>query len=75
MREFSRALEFDFTEWTTQALFQKAVSAALRAERFLNPVQQNALVKTYLEQVNTTAVWNARLDQAVAQPELADRQE
>ena len=75
MREFSRDVEFDFTEWTARALFQKAVSAALRAERFLDPAQQNALVQTYLEQVNTTAQWSARLDQAVAQPKLANRAE
>jgi hypothetical protein len=73
LREFSRSVEFDFTEWTVQALFQKGVSAALRAEKFLSPAQQNSLIQTYLEQVYTSAVWNARLDQAVSQPNLVDR--
>ena len=73
LREFSRSVEFDFTEWTVQALFQKGVSAALRAEKFLSPTQQNSLIRTYLEQVYTSAVWNARLDQAVSQPNLVDR--
>jgi len=73
MREFSRPVEFDFTEWTAQALLQKALSAALRAEKFLSPVQQKALIKNYLAQVNTTIEWNARLDQVVAQPGLTDR--
>ncbi|MEL7645426.1 MAG: hypothetical protein AAGU04_04045 [Anaerolineaceae bacterium] len=75
MREFSRGVEFDFTEWTAQALFRKAVSAALRAERFMNSAQQNALVKTYLEQVDTTNTWNAHLDQVVSEPNLVNRQE
>ncbi|HOT52671.1 MAG TPA: hypothetical protein PLH68_01575, partial [Anaerolineaceae bacterium] len=73
LREFSRSVEFDFTEWTVQALFQKGVSAALRAEKFLSPAQQNSLIQTYLEQVYTSAVWNARLDQAVSQPNLVGR--
>ena len=75
MREFSRSLEFDFTEWTVQALFSKAASAALRAEKFLDRDKQNALVKTYLEQVDTTNTWNAHLDQVVSEPNLANRQE
>ncbi|HNW96169.1 MAG TPA: hypothetical protein PKW57_03635 [Anaerolineaceae bacterium] len=73
MREFSREVEFDFTEWTAQALFQKASFAALRAEKFLNADQQNLLLQTYLEQVGATAQWSAQLDQAVSQPKLANR--
>ena len=36
LRKYTRGVEFDFVEWEVSALFNKAVSAALKLERFLD---------------------------------------
>lgn len=74
MRRFSRDVEFDFTEWTVEALFQKAVSASLKTERFFSESQQAEIVGTYLEQVSLVSAISDDLDLAVAAPELEDRE-
>lgn len=48
LRKYTRGVEFDFVEWEVSALFNKAVSAALKLERFLDEEQQVAVTKTWL---------------------------
>jgi len=48
LRKYTRAVEFDFVEWEIGALFNKAVSASLKLERFLDNEQQVDVVYTWL---------------------------
>lgn len=48
LRKYTRSVEFDFVEWEIGALFNKAVSASLKLERFLDKEQQVEVVHTWL---------------------------
>jgi hypothetical protein len=48
LRKYTRAVEFDFVEWEIGALFNKAVSASLKLERFLDNEQQVEVVYAWL---------------------------
>ncbi len=74
MRKFSRAVEFDFSSWTVRALFQKAVSAALKAEKFLTTEQQGQVTNQYLAQLSHVQALQAELTAIVSSPHQADRQ-
>jgi hypothetical protein len=74
LRQYSRNVEFDFSAWTVQSLLEKGISAALKADKFLTFSQQNALADQYLQQVEHVDQLNASLDEAVAAPELEDRE-
>jgi hypothetical protein len=54
LRRYTRAVEFDFVEWEIGALFNKAVSAALKLERFLNDEQQVAVIQAWQEETEKT---------------------
>ncbi|MFZ3070393.1 MAG: hypothetical protein WA110_04640, partial [Anaerolineaceae bacterium] len=75
MRRFSRNVEFDFAEWTLDALFQEAVTASLKAERFFSDEQQHAVVSAYLDQVSSVTALNAQLDETVSAPSIINRDE
>ena len=49
LRKYTRGVEFDFVEWEFGALFNKAVSASLKLERFLDDEQQVEVVQTWLK--------------------------
>ena len=48
LRKYTRGVEFDFVEWEVSALFNKAVSASLKLERFLDDEQQVEVIQTWL---------------------------
>jgi len=48
LRKYTRGVEFDFVEWEISALFNKAVSASLKLERFLDNKQQVGVIQTWL---------------------------
>lgn len=48
LRKYTRGVEFDFIEWELGALFNKAVSASLKLERFLDDGQQVEVVQSWL---------------------------
>ncbi len=51
VRSYADGLRFNYVTWTLDALFNKAVSASLKAERFLSDAEQVELVETYVYQV------------------------
>lgn len=75
LRKWTRAVEFDFSEWTWDALFNKAVSASLKAERFLSPTEQREVVLQYLEHVARTQRSRYELQLAVSQPGAMEEDE
>jgi len=48
LRSYTRGIEFDFVEWEIDALFNKAVSASLKLERFLDDEEQTQVTDTWL---------------------------
>ena len=48
LRSYTRGVEFDFVEWEIGALFNKAVSASLKLERFLDDEEQSQVTETWL---------------------------
>ena len=65
LRKYTRGVEFDFVEWEISALFNKAVSASLKLERFLDNKQQVDVVQTWL--AGTENVINLEQDLLTAQ--------
>ncbi len=74
MRRFTRDVEFDFSEWTVDALFKKAVFSAMGVEKFLSTDQQTELIRTYLDQVALVERLQGEMEAAIAAPTLADRE-
>lgn len=50
-RALADGRRFGYSSWTLGALFNKAVSASLKAEKFLNDEQQTMLAEAYFAQV------------------------
>ena len=48
LRRYTRGVEFDFVEWELSALFNKAVSASLKVERFLDEEHQAEVVWAWM---------------------------
>lgn len=65
LRKYTRGVEFDFVEWETAALFNKAVSSSLKLERFLDDKQQVDVILTWL--AGTENVINLEQDLITAQ--------
>ena len=65
LRKYTRGVEFDFVEWEISALFNKAVSASLKLERFLDNKQQVDVVQTWL--AGTENIINLEQDLLTAQ--------
>ena len=65
LRRYTRGVEFDFVAWEAGALFNKAVTASLKFERFLAPEEQTELVQTWL--TRTEEVINLEQDLLNAQ--------
>lgn len=65
LRKYTRGVEFDFVEWEISALFNKAVSASLKLERFLDNKQQVDVIQTWL--AGTENVINLEQDLLIAQ--------
>ena len=65
LRKYTRGVEFDFVEWEIRALFNKAVSASLKLERFLDNKQQVDVIQTWL--AGTENVINLEQDLLIAQ--------
>lgn len=73
MRRYTREVEFDFSQWTLDALFQKAVGASLKAEKFFTPTRQSQIVEDYITQVRLVGRLESDLQNAVSAPRLTDR--
>lgn len=73
LRKYTRGVEFDFVEWEIGALFNKAVSASLKLERFLDKEQQVEVVNTWL--AGTEEVITLEQDLIAAQNETSTDRE
>jgi len=69
LRKYTRGVEFDFVEWEVGALFNKAVSSALKLERFLDNEHQGTVVEAWL--AGTEQVITLEQDLLIAQNETS----
>lgn len=72
VRAFTRAREFDYVEWTLNALGIKTGYGALTAPRYLTEAQQRALVYEYLDLVRWIDQTNRQIATIYADPDVAE---
>jgi hypothetical protein len=74
VQRFTRALEFDYLTWTTQALGKKLSQFGLGAPGFLTDDDRSQVVLDYLELVREAGRLNGELGRMLSDPTLADPQ-
>ena len=69
-REFTRQIEFDYVDWTLEALAQKAVQSAMGTQRMLPVEQQRQIVFSYLQLINQERQIQDQINQIYADPSV-----
>ena len=72
VRQFTRGIEFDYVNWTLDALYVKLSESAVDTARYLNPDEQQRVVVTQLQLINEINRTNAEITSLYANPEIAD---
>jgi len=72
VRQFTRGLEFDYVNWTLDALYVKLSESAVDTARYLNPDEQQRVVVTQLQLVNEINRTNSEITSLYANPEITD---
>lgn len=73
VRRYTRLMEFDYVGWTVDALLLKLGQASLTAPRYLNPDDQRALIKDYLQLVQQIDEVDYQIEKIYADPLAADK--
>lgn len=71
-RTYTRMIEFDFIDWTIDALMVKIQQEALHAPRYMTVDEQRAIVFEYMRLVNLVNVTTFEVQRIYADPEVAD---
>ncbi len=74
VRRYTRAIEFDYVSWTTQALGLKLEHLGLGAAAYLDPEARTAQVRGYLAQIEQASNLRSELERTLADPNLSDPQ-
>lgn len=74
VRAYTRENEFDFADWTLNALGVKLAHAALGTERYLSEEERHTLVVDYLRLVVKIQQAEDQLNEVYADPNIADPQ-
>ena len=72
VRAYTRTIEFDFVDWTLQALLIKNQSAALNLPQYMPDVQQSRLVEQYLVLVDGMDRTRAMITRFYSNPAVKD---
>lgn len=72
VRRYTRAIEFDYVSWTTQALALKLEHFGLGAAAYLEEAARIALVHDYLERIEQAGRLRGELETKLADPTLDD---
>jgi hypothetical protein len=72
VRRFTRQREFNFLNWTLDALLVKLQQLSLSASDYLQESERQRLVRMYFELVNEVVRFEARLEEIYADPSVAD---
>lgn len=69
VRGFTRAIEFDFVEWTWDAAWLKLQQSALGTERYLDELEQSGIVREFIALVAEIQRTEAELSLLYANPD------
>jgi hypothetical protein len=72
IRAYSRMIEFDYTTWTIDALFDKAAQSALGMTRYISSDSAKEIVLEYLQVVDQTQQIQGEIERIYADPEIND---
>lgn len=72
VRAYTRPVEFDFIDWTLDALLVKNVQGAVKAPQYMSVEDQRRVVFEYLDLVRWINRTKAEVDQIYANPDIAD---
>ena len=72
VRAFTRQIEFDFIDWTFDALNMKFLEASLGTVRYLSETQRHQIVLEYLDLVNQIQHKEDEIKQIYADPAVSD---
>jgi hypothetical protein len=75
VRAFTRMIEFDFVNWTVDALVVKNVQEAVRAPSYMTIEEQHKLVYDYLDLVRQLNQANGKISQIYTDPAVTNKQE
>lgn len=69
IRAYTRMLEFDYVNWTANALWIKNVQEALKAPNYMTATEQHKVVYTYLSLLDQENQASAEVDKIYANPD------
>lgn len=72
VRVQTRWIEFDYVEWTIDALFTKSAQAALGTHRYLDEKQQAKIMQDYLAYVQEHSQLKSTITQIYADPNISN---
>mgnify|MGYP005811904335 CR=1 FL=1 len=70
IRAYTRMNEFDYVNWTLNALLVKGVQGALQAPRYMSAASQHELVYEYLDLLRQENAASASVDRIYANPDV-----
>lgn len=70
IRAYTRMIEFDYVNWTVNALLVKNVQGALQAPRYMSATDQHKLVYEYLDLLRQENAAAAVVDRIYANPDV-----
>ncbi len=74
VRRYTRAIEFDYASWTSQALGVKFEYSGLGAEAYLSESARSELVRDYLSRIEEASRLQSQLETALADPTVDNPQ-
>ncbi|OJX38120.1 MAG: hypothetical protein BGO78_08820 [Chloroflexi bacterium 44-23] len=74
VRVYTRQIEFDYVNWTLNALFRKLSQSALGQARYLSESQQQLMVDRYLALVKESEQLNSKVTQIYSDPQQTNPQ-
>lgn len=72
VRVHTRQIEFDYVNWTLEAVVRKLSQAALGSSRYLKSEQQDQIVKSYLALVDENRALTTTINQIFSDPDLSE---
>lgn len=72
IRAYTRMIEFDYINWTIDALLGKNIQAAVQAPKYMSIAEQRRVVDEYFNVVKWVNQTSRRIDQIYANPNIAN---
>lgn len=72
IRAYTRMIEFDYIDWTIDALVVKNVQETVKAPRYMPVEEQRKVVFEYLRSVSRVNAWSDEVERIYADPTVED---